>query len=229
VPARVVGVVFLATVLLATATDDSSAARSKRPSRWRTSRYGRQGAEIWLEAPRLGLATAKGYRNGARLYGYKVDDFDLLPGWGFGFGLMFALYDQFAVEFRYVQTSHDVANRDKRWDLDQMFAGARYVFFHDKQYQVFVGAGGVRQTLELDSTEFLLTNFERLSGYGWYSTAGLDYVASSRWVVSLRADYVLMKYAHVLVGTDEKEIEIPFDGSSFGTSISFNYRIPIWW
>lgn len=228
-PARMPGIVFLVTVLLAVTGGDSSAARSGRPSRWRSSRYGRQGAEIWLEAPRLGLATGKGYRNGARLYANKVDDFDLLPGWGFGFGLMFAPSDEFAVEFRYVQTSHEVANRDRNWDLDQMLAGARYVFFHDKQFQIFVGVGGARQTLEFDATESLLTDFERLSGFGWYATTGVDYVASSRWVVSLRVDYVMMKYNHALEGTSEETIEVPFAGNSLGVSVSFSYRVPIWW
>ncbi len=218
--------VALAFVLIVSGT---SSAQSRGRSRWRTSRYGREGAEIWLEAPRVGVATGSGYRNGTELPGDQTDDLDLSPGLGFGFGIMFAFSDKVALEGRIVQTSHDVSGSDRSWDLDQIFAGGRYIFLHDKRIQIFVGAGGARHTLEFDSTESLLTDFERLSGFGWYLATGVDYVASSRWVVSLRTDYTVMKYNHILVGTTEEDIEDPFDGSSLGVSLSINYRVPVWW
>ena len=257
--------VALAFVLIVSGT---SCAQSRGGSRWRSSRYGRQGAEIWLEAPRVGVATGSGYRNGTELPGDQTDDLDLSPGLGFGFGIMFAFSDKVALEGRIVQTSHDVSDSDRSWDLDQVFAGGRYIFLYDRRIQIFVDAregseedmerfgelqgelsrtareanqafsqvdpdlrrrGGARHTLEFDSTESLLTDFERLSGFGWYLATGVDYVASSRWVVSLRTDYTVMKYNHILVGTTEEDIEDPFDGSSFGVSLSINYRVPIWW
>lgn len=206
-----------------------SSAQSQGRSRWRTSRYGRQGAEIWLEAPRVGVATGSGYKNGMELPGDLTDDLDLSAGLGFGFGIMFAISDKIALEGRVVQTSHGVSGSDKRWDLDQIFAGGRYTFLHDRRTQIFVGGGGAQSTLEFDSSESLLTDFERLSGLGWYVAGGVDYVLSSRWVVSLRMDYTVMKYSRVLVGTSDEEIEDPFDGSSFGASLSINYRVPVWW
>jgi hypothetical protein len=206
-----------------------SSAQSTGRSRWRSSRYGRRGAEIWLEAPRVGAATGSGYRNGMDLPGDVTDDLDLSAGLGFGFGLMLGFSDKVGFEARVLQTTHDVSGSDRRWDLNQIHVGGRYTFLHDQRVQFFLGAGGAHSTLEFDRSESLLTEFERLSGFGWYVTAGVDYVASSRWVVGLRADYTVMKYDHVLVGTSENEIEDPFDGSSFGASLSINYRVPVWW
>jgi hypothetical protein len=222
-----IGVVFVLSAL--------SSAQSLRPPRWRTGRYDRQGAEIWLEAPRFVAATGKGYRNGAKLYDGataeddKIEDLDLEPGWGFGFGLMFALSGNVAVEGRVVQTNHDVSASGLSWDLDQFFAGGRYVFRHDRRVQIFLGAGGARHALEFDTGESLVTDFQRLSGFGWYVSTGVDYVASSRWVVSLRADYVSMEYGSVHIGTSEEDIADPFDGSAFGVSLSVNYRVPVFW
>jgi hypothetical protein len=206
-----------------------SSAQSTGRSRWRSSRYGRRGAEIWLEAPRLGVATGSGYKNGVDLPGDLTDDLDLAAGLGFGFGIMFGFSDKVGLEARVVQTTHAVEGSDRRWDLDQIHVGGRYTFLHDNRIQIFAGAGGARSTLEFDAGESLLTDFERLSGLGWYVAGGVDYVLSSRWVVSLRTDYTVMKYDSVLVGTSEDEIEDPFDGSSFGASLSVNYRVPIWW
>jgi len=206
-----------------------SCAQSRGKSRWRTSRYGRQGAEIWLEAPRVGVATGSGYKNGTDLPGDLTDDLDLATGLGFGFGMMFGFSDNVALEARVVQTSHGVSGSDKRWDLDQIHVGGRYTFLHDRRIQIFAGAGGARSTLEFDASESLLTDFERLSGFGWYVAGGVDYVFSSRWVVSLRTDYTVMKYNHILVGVSEEDIEDPLDGSSLGVSLSVNYRVPVWW
>jgi outer membrane protein W len=222
-------VVALAVVLVA---PGSSFAQSDRRSRWRTSRYGRQGAELWLEAPRVGLATGSGYTNGVELPGGdgdEAEDLNLSSGLGFGFGVMFAFSDKVALEGRVVQTNHEVSGGDRNWDLDQLFVGGRYIFFHDRPIQVFVGAGAARHTLEFDSSESLLTEFERVSGYGWYVATGVDYVVSSRWVIGLRSDYVSMNYNRIQVGTSENDIEDPLDGSVFGVSLSINYRVPIWW
>jgi hypothetical protein len=218
--------VALAFVLIATSV--SSAQTTGRP-RWRSSRYGRRGAEIWLEAPRLVFATGSGYKNGTEIPGGVTNDLDLSPGLGFGFGLLFGVSDKVGLEARVVQTTHSVPDSDMRWDLDQIHVGGRYTFFYDRPIQLFLGAGGARSTLEFDTTESLLTEFERLTGFGWYVTGGVDYVISSRWVVSLRADYTVMKYARVQVGTSEDDIEDPLDGSSLGASLTINYRVPVWW
>jgi opacity protein-like surface antigen len=206
-----------------------SSAQSEPRSRWRSSRYGRRGAEIWLEAPRVGVATGSGYKNGTEVVDDLTNDLDMSAGLGFGFGIMFGFSDNVAVEGRVVQTTHDVPDADRRWDLDQIHVGARYQFLHDRPIQLFVGLGGARSTLEFDTGDSFVVEFERLSGYGWYVAGGVDYVLSSRWVVSLRSDYTVMEYGRVNLGTTENDIEDPIDGSSFGASLSISYRVPIWW
>jgi outer membrane protein W len=222
------GSILITLALMLVASGTSSAQSQGRP-RWRSSRYGRQGAEIWLEAPRVGLAMGSGYKSGVELPGDVTDDLDLSAGLGFGFGIMFAASDRIGFEARVVQTTHAVSGSDQRWDLDQIHVGGRYMFFHDRPVQVFVGAGGARSTLEFDASESYPTGFQRLSGYGWYVTAGVDYVVSSRWVVSLRTDYTVMKYDRVIVEINETDIEDALDGSSLGASLSFSYRVPVWW
>lgn len=218
--------IVAALVLLASSV---SSAQSTGRSRWRSSRYGRRGAEIWLEAPRVGVATGSGYKNDTMLPGDVTNDLDLSTGVGFGFGVMFGVSDKVGFEARVVQTNHSVSGSDMSWDLDQVYVGARYTFFYDRRLQLFLGAGGARTTLEFDASESLLTEFERLTGLGWYAAGGVDYVLSSRWVVSLRTDYTVVKYNRVLIGTSEDEIEDPLDGSSLGAAISINYRVPVWW
>lgn len=226
---RVMARALLIALAFALVASGTSAAQSETRPRWRTSRYGRQGAEIWFEAPRLGVATGSGYKAGVELPGAGTEDLDLRAGFGFGFGIMFAASDQIGFEARVVQTTHKTAAGDVGWDLDQIHVGGRYLFLHDRPIQVFVGAGGARSTLEFDSSESLLTDFQRLSGYGWYVTAGVDYIVSNRWVVSFRTDYTVMKYGRINVGTHEQDIEDALDGSSLGISFSFSYRVPVWW
>jgi outer membrane protein W len=222
-------VAFLVALAFTLVASGTSAAQSEARPRWRSSRYGRQGAEIWLEAPRVGVATGSGYKNGVALPLDVTDDLDLTAGFGFGFGIMFAASDKIGFEARVVQTTHKASAGDLSWDLDQIHVGGRYLFLHDRPIQVFVGAGGARSTLEYDSSESLVTGFQRLSGFGWYATAGVDYVVSSRWVVSFRTDYTFIKYDRIIVGINEEDIEDALDGSSLGVSFSISYRVPVWW
>ena len=208
--------VALALLLAATACPAEAAERAYR---WRTSRYGRTGAEVWLEAPRYVFPIGKGYK----------DEYDIAGGSGFGFGVMFAFSDKLALEGRMLQTTHEMASDDHRWDLDQALVGFRYGFRYERALQPYVGAGGARLSLEWDPAESQTTEFRRISGYGAYGTLGVDYVLSSRWVVGLRADYIWMRYKESIVGTESATLDDPIRGSSIGLSLSAHYRVPAWW
>lgn len=206
----------LAALLVATAAP-AVAADSQR--RWRSSRYGRKGAEVWVEAPRYVFPIGKGYK----------DEYDIAGGSGFGFGVMFAFSDNLALEGRLLQTAHSMAGDDSQWDVSQTLVGFRYGFRYERALQPYVAAGGSRVSLERDSVESQATEFRRLSGYGAYGTLGVDYVFSTRWVVGLRADYVRMRYTESIVGTESDTIDDAIDGSSIGLSLSVHYRVPTWW
>lgn len=205
------------TALLAGALCSADAA--ERSYRWRTSKYGRKGAEVWVEAPRYAIPVGKDYKG----------DYDVRGGVGFGFGVMFAFSDKLALEGRMLQTTHKTAQDEKTWDIDQTLIGLRYGFRYERAFQPYVGLGGARLSFEYDPTESQATEFRRMSGYGAYGTLGLDYVASNRWVVGLRVDYVWMRYAESIVGTQSYTMDDPMDGSVIGMSLSVHYRVPVFW
>jgi len=206
--------VFLALAVVATADAAQGAG-----SRWRTSRYGRRGAEIWAEAPRFVAPTGKGYD----------DEYDLREGWGFGFGIMFAGSDNLGFEGRMLQTTHEALSSGRTWHIDQYFVGGRYMFRQERRVQPYLSAGGIYVGLEWQGGSDPATDFERLSGYGAYATAGVDYIISSRWVAGLRTDFLWMKYTRSIVGTDESALDDPRDGGSVGLSFTVGYRVPVWW
>jgi hypothetical protein len=208
----------LVVVALAMAALPTDARSQDASSRWRSSRYGRGGAEIWGEVPRFVLPVGQGYDG----------DHDLGAGVGFGFGLMFGFSDKLALEGRMLQTGHKGTD-GRLWDIDQYLMGMRYTFFHEEALQPYVALGGARLSLEWNAPESGLSGFERLWGYGAYATAGVDYVVSSRWVVGLRSDYAWMRYTRANIGTDEANIEDPLNGSTIGFSLSLHYRVPVSW
>ncbi len=191
----------------------------ERAYRWRTSRYGRTGAEVWVEAPRYVFPIGKGYK----------DEYDITGGSGFGFGVMFSFSDKLALEGRMLQTTHEMAGDDRQWDIDQALVGFRYGFRYERALQPYVGAGGARLSLEWDPVDNQTTEFRRISGYGAYGTLGVDYVLSSRWVVGFRTDYIWMTYTESIVGTESATLDDHIRGSSIGLSLSAHYRVPAWW
>ena len=195
------------------------AAAPERPYRWRSSRYGRKGAEIWAEAPRYGFPVGKDY----------TGEYDLHGGLGFGFGVMFAFSDKFALEARMLQTMHETVADDRSWDIDQALVGFRYGFRYERAFQPFVAAGGARLSLEYDPTKNQTVEFRRFSGYGAYGSLGIDYVISNRWVVGFRTDYVWMRYTEAIVGTQNYTLDDDIKGSIVGLSLSVHYRIPVIW
>jgi hypothetical protein len=214
--ARIVAVLLVSLVAVAVLASDACAQRSG--PRWRLSRYGRSGAEIWGEAPRVTVPVGKGYEG----------DYEIGSGVGFGFGLMFGFSDKLGLEGRMLQTAHKSTD-GKLWDLDQYFVGLRYTFMYERQIQPYVVLGGARLSAEWNQPEGGISTFERLWGYGAYGTVGVDYVVSSRWILGLRSDYVWMRYTRANVGTAESDLDDPIDGSSIGLSLSLHYRIPIQW
>jgi len=220
--ALLVTTVVVGTVSTASAQDGPKVAR-------RSNRYGREGAEIWIEAPRLTLASGSGYRNGVELTDEYEVNVDLNSGWGFGFGIFFAMSDNILFEGRMLQSVHtvdafdDVDARD--WDLDQAYIGVRYVFRYENQFQPSVGVGGLRYSLEYDPAS---DDFVRMTGFGGYVSVGVDYIISRRWALLLRADYSVMGYTNALYGTDDLDISDTLDGSAFGVSVGLSYRIPMW-
>ena len=211
-------VVFVCVATLLAVSTCPAMAR-ERPYRWRSSRYGRKGAEIWAEVPRYSFPVGKGYK----------DEYDLHGGPGFGFGVMFAFSDKFALEARMLQTIHDTVVDDVRWDIDQALVGFRYGFRYERAFQPFVAAGGARLSLEYDPIENQTTEFRRLSGYGAYGSLGIDYVVSNRWVVGFRTDYVWMRYSESLLGTQSDTIDDAIKGDIVALSLSVHYRVPVFW
>jgi hypothetical protein len=74
----------LAAVILAATAVEVSAAGSRRG--WKSTRYGRKGAEMWVEFPRVVYATGAGYS----------EEHDVTEGLGFGFGMMWGISDNIA-------------------------------------------------------------------------------------------------------------------------------------
>ncbi|MFH1501466.1 MAG: porin family protein [Candidatus Eisenbacteria bacterium] len=215
-PARALALMLLAVLAVAALTVDAHA--QDGVATWRSGKYGRAGAEVWAELPRLIVPTGKGYD----------DDYGIGSGLGFGFGVMFGLSDNLALEGRMLQTTHQTSD-GRGWDLDQYFAGARYTFRHERAVQPFVALGGARLSMEWNVPEGGFSDFERLWGIGAYGSVGVDYVLSSRWVVGLRSDYVWMRYTRANIGTEESDIADPLDGTSIGLSLSLHYRVPMHW
>jgi len=213
------GAMFAASVIFLVFCVAAHDARAQAPStRWRSSRYGRAGAEVWGEFPLVTVPVGKGYE----------DEYDLGGGLGFGFGLMFGISDKLALEGRMAQTEHQSSD-GRGWDLDQYYAGFRYTFRYESAVQPYVGLGGARLSLEWTEDDGGVSDFERIWGYGAYATVGVDYVMSRRFVAGLRADYVWMKYSRANIGTEESDVEGSFNGSALGFSLSLHYRIPLAW
>lgn len=207
----------VAAVLLACAAAEAAPRSTGRG--WRAARYGRRGAEIWVEFPRFGFATASGY----------AGEYDIGPGLGFGFGGMFGINDNLAVEGMMLQTNHTAGDEERQWDLDVYLLGLRYTFLVRRPLQPFLAVGGARLSLERD-TDFDIgdTEFERLTGFGGYASAGLDYIVSSSWSLFCRADYTLGGYGHAIVGAEEGDLDDTVKGDNAALSLGVSYRIPVW-
>ena len=212
------GALVLAILLLATTAIYASAARPGR--NWRSTRYGRKGAEIWVEFPRLTLPVGAGYR----------EEYDVTEGLGFGFGLMWGISDNIAFEGRVLQTNHTTGSGDEEqeWDIDHIKIGPRFTFLTENKFQPFVGAGWSKLTLERDAGEDSSEPFERLTGYGAYITLGVDYIHSSQWSAFLRVDYTHGGYGHLNVGLDEEDLDDPLSGNCVSAALGISYRIPAW-
>jgi outer membrane protein W len=176
----------------------------------------RHGAEVSVEIPRYILPLGDGF----------VGDFAIDEGWGFGFGLMLGFADKLGLEARTVQSNHRVAAGE--WDLDQTFVGLKYCFVRDSAFQPFVSAGYCHQLMETDSIDAPLDEFTRLSGHGAYASAGIDYFRTSKFLFSVRVDYVLMDFTRGAFGIDEGDLDSPLDANGFAASLSIGYRAPIW-
>jgi hypothetical protein len=201
--------------LLAAAAADASA--QSRRGRWRSSRYGRTGAELSIEFPRLGAATGRGFS----------EERDLEAGMGIGFGLMWGFSDNLALEARMVQTNHKGGPDEVEWDMDQVMIGGRFTFLTEDVFQPFVGLGFARVALERDESP-LEAGFERVSWLGGYVAAGLDFVWSSQWSGFLRADYSVVGSGHETIGTDEADLGSKERGNAAAVSLGITYRIPSW-
>jgi hypothetical protein len=213
----VLALVLAALVVAVIATDASA----ERPGRgWRSTRYGRKGAEIWAEFPSIAFPEGAGYR----------DEFDSGEGFGFGFGLMWGISDNIAFEGRMLQTNHtvDFAGEEKDWHLDLIKVGARYTFLERLRLQPFVGAGWAKLTFERATDSDSPDPFNRLTGYGSYVTVGLDYIHNSAWSAFLRADYTLGGYSHHTVGLEEEKLDEPLSGNCGSVTLGIAYRIPAW-
>ena len=209
----------LAALLIAAAAMEASAARPAGRN-WRSSRYGRKGAEIWAEFPRVTLPVGAGYR----------EEYDVTEGMGFGFGLMWGISDNFALEGRVLQTNHTTGSGDeeREWDIDHIKIGPRFTFLTERRFQPFVGVGWSKLTLERDIGEDASEDFERLTGYGAYVTAGVDYIHNSQWSAFLRVDYTHGGYGHLTVGLDEEGLDDPLSGNCVSAAVGVSYRIPAW-
>ena len=209
-----VALVVVAMTLAATAVEASEA----RPGRgWRSTRYGRKGAEISVEFPRVLYATGAGYR----------EDYDVIEGLGFGFGLMWGISDNIAFEGRMLQSNHTAA-AENEWDIDLIKLGARYTFFEEYRFQPFAGTGWAKMTLERDVASGSDGSPERLTGYGAYVTIGVDYIHSSAWSGFFRADYTHGGYGYRIIGWKEDPPDKPLSGNCASMTLGVAYRIPSW-
>ncbi len=176
----------------------------------------RRGAEVCVEFPRYIVPLGEGL----------VGDYYIDEGWGFGFGLMLGLLDNVGLEARTVQSNHRVGEGE--WDLDQTFIGVKYCIVGDSSFQPFVSAGYCRQLMETDSLDAPLEEFTRLSGHGGYASFGIDYFQSSKFLFSIRADYILMDFTRGAFGIDEANLVESIDSDTIAVSLSVGYRAPIW-
>lgn len=212
-------IAMLLAVLFVAAT--ALEASAERPGRgWKSTRYGRRGAEIWVEIPRMTYPTGAGYR----------EEFDATEGMGFGFGLMWGISDNIAFEGRMLQTNHTVGEgeEEREWDLDIIQIGARYSLFERYRLQPFLGAGWAKLTLERDTGFDSSDPFERLTGYGAYVTLGVDYIHNSAWSAFFRADYTHGGYGHHTIGLEENKLDEPLSGNCVSVAVGVAYRIPAW-
>jgi len=176
----------------------------------------RRGAEVSIEIPRYVFPLGEGL----------VGDYSIDDGWGFGFGLMLGLLDNVGLEARAVQSNHHIAEGE--WDLDQTFVGIKYCMVRDSPFQPFLSGGYCRQLMETDSIDAPLDEFTRLSGHGAYASFGIDYFRTSKFLFSIRADYILMDFTHAAFGIDEGDLDESIDSDTFAVSLSVGYRAPIW-
>jgi outer membrane protein W len=213
----VVALVVAAVFLAATAVEVSAASSGRG---WKSTRYGRKGAEMWVEFPRVVYATGAGYRG----------EYDVTEGLGFGFGMMWGISDNIAFEGRMLQSNHTVGSGEetKEWDIDLFQVGARYTFFEENRLQPFVGTGWAKMTMERDAEPASPDPFERLTGYGAYLTIGVDYIHSGSWSGFFRADYTHGGYGHWTIGLEEGGLDEPLSGNCVSMTLGIAYRIPVW-
>lgn len=211
-----VALVLAALMVATTAIEASASSRSG----WRSTRYGRRGAEISVEYPRVVFPAGAGYRM----------EYDAAQGSGFGFGLMWGISDNIAFEGRMLQTNHVVGadEEERQWDIDLLSVGVRYSFFEEYRLQPFAGVGWAKLTMERDAGSASPDPFERLTGYGGYVTIGIDYIHSSAWSAFLRGDYTHGGYGHYTLGLEEEALEDPLSGNCASVSLGVAYRIPVW-
>jgi hypothetical protein len=213
---RVLALTLLASLLVLLSLVTDAAAQASR-SGWRSSRYGRMGAELSAEFPRLGFATGRGFS----------EDRDIDPGMGIGFGIMWGISDNLALEARMLQTNHKAGPDEIEWDVDQVLIGARFNFFTENAIQPFVGLGFSRVALERDESLFE-AGFERVSWLGGYAALGFDYIWSSQWSGFLRADYSVVGSGHETIATEEADLGSKERGDAAAVSLGITYRIPSW-
>jgi len=204
----------LAAVLTASAADARDVGTGRG---WRSTRYGRQGAEIWIEFPRYVNASG----------GIHVENLDIEPALGYGFGLMWGISDNIAFEARMLQSDHPSTFDDGQWDVNLLQVGPRFTFMTENKLQPFFGAGWSKMTFERDSTYYEGT-FERYTGYAWYATAGLDYIHSSAWSVFVRGDYTKGGYGYVSLGFEGESLDPPRSAECVSATVGLSYRIPAW-
>jgi len=185
---------------------------------WRSTRYGRTGAEIYAEFPRYAGASGGAY----------LEDRNVEPGLGFGFGLMWGISDNIAFEGRLLQTDHKTGVEVDQWDINLLHIGPRFTFFTENRFQPFVGGGWSKMTLERDTSYSEGETFERYTGYAWYAAMGLDYIHSSAWSFFVRGDYTKGGYGYKTLGLEGDSIDPPMGGETLAVSFGVSYRIPAW-
>jgi hypothetical protein len=206
----------LAILVAAVLVVDAGAQRPER--RWRANPYGRTGAEISVEFPRFGVATGRAYS----------EERDIGPGMGIGFGIMWGISDNLALDGRMVQTNHTSETGDIQWDVDQVLVGGRYTFNTESALQPFVGLGFARVALERDQPSPTGVEFERISWYGGYLTGGVDFIWSRQWSGFVRADYSVAGFGHETIGNDEADLGKKQHGDFGAVTLGITYRIPSW-
>jgi len=209
--------VAVATVVLLLAAAVADARNVGTGRGWRSTRYGRTGAEITAEGRYL---SASG--------GGHTGDRNVDPGPGFGFGLMWGISDNIALEGRLLQTDHTTADEEHGWDINLLHVGPRYTFFTENKFQPFVGAGWAKMTIERDTSYSEGGSFERYTGYAWYAAVGVDYIHSSAWSFFVRGDYTKGGYGYQTIGLEGDSIDPPLKGECIAVSLGLSYRIPAW-